>query len=219
MKILSVKAVPTVSWSSHHPLNFKPKLTTFGILCFGLMIFGIGEALLIAAGAGVSPWTVFAQGIGLVTGLSIGWATLLVSLGVLALWIPLKQIPGIGTLANAVIIAAAIEISLPYLPSPENYAMKIVETALGILMVGFGSGLYLIAHLGAGPRDGLMTGLQRVSGLPIAWVRTSIEITAVAFGWVLGGTVGVGTVMFALGIGPAVSIGLFTVHRFSQSSV
>lgn len=217
MKMLSVRAVPTVSWSSSHPLNLKPQLTTLLILCFGLTIFGIGEALLIAAGAGVSPWTVLAQGIGLVTGLSIGWATLLVSVAVLISWIPLRQIPGIGTIANAVIIAAAIEISLPYLPTPESYGLKVIESALGIIMVGCGSGLYLIAHLGAGPRDGLMTGLQRVTGYPIAWVRTSIEIMVVVCGWLLGGTVGLGTLMFAFGIGPAVSIGLFTVHRFSHS--
>jgi uncharacterized protein len=219
MKILSVKAVPIVSWSSSHPLNLRPKFATLGILCFGLAIFGIGEALLIAAGAGVSPWTVFAQGIGLVTGLSIGWATFLVSAGVLLLWIPLKQTPGIGTILNAVIISAAIELSLPYLPQPDFYGLRLLEAVVGILMVGFGSGLYLIAHLGAGPRDGLMTGLQRVTGFPIAWVRTSIEITAVICGWFLGGTVGLGTLLFAFGIGPAVSVGLFAVQKFSPASV
>lgn len=173
---------------------------------------------MIAAGAGVSPWTVFAQGIGLQTGLSIGWATFAVSGAVLLLWVPLRQVPGIGTILNAVIISAAIEISLPFLPSFENYLLRIVESAIGILLVGFGSGMYLIANLGPGPRDGLMTGLQRVTGFPIARVRTSIELTVVLFGWILGGTVGLGTVMFAFGIGPAVSIGLYSVHRFSPVS-
>jgi len=217
VKLLSVKAVPRVSWSSEHPLNFKPRILTLSILCGGLIIFGIGEALLIAAGAGVSPWTVLAQGIGLATGLSIGWATFSVGIAVLLTWIPLKQIPGIGTIANAVIIAAAIELFLPYLPVPESYGLKIVESAIGILMVGFGSGLYLVAHLGPGPRDGLMTGLQRVTEFPIAWVRMSIELTVVALGWLLGGTVGLGTLMFALGIGPAVSVALYTVKNVSKT--
>ena len=115
------------------------------------------------------------------------------------------------------IIAAAIELFLPYLPVPESYGLKIVQSAIGILMVGFGSGLYLVAHLGPGPRDGLMTGLQRVTGFPIAWVRMSIELTVVALGWLLGGTVGLGTLMFALGIGPAVSVGLYTVKNVSKT--
>ena len=217
MKLLSVKAVPSVSWSSEHPLNFRPRLKTLFILCSGLVIFGIGEAALIAAGAGVSPWTVFAQGIGIVTGLSIGWATFVVSVGVLLLWIPLKQTPGLGTLLNAIIISAAIELSLPYLPQPSMYGFKIVQSAVGVLLVGMGSGLYLIAHLGAGPRDGLMTGLQRVTNFPIAWVRTALEITAVLFGWLLGGTLGLGTLMFAFGIGPAVSIGLYLVQHWSST--
>ncbi len=216
MKLFSVKAVPTVSWSSEHPLNFQPEFKTLLILCFGLIVFGIGEASLIAAGAGVSPWTVFAQGIGAVTGLSIGWATFAVSVGVLVLWVPLKQIPGLGTLLNAVIISAAIELSLPYLPQPELFAIKVMQSAVGILMVGLGSGLYLMAHLGPGPRDGLMTGLQDVSNLPIAWVRTGLEVTAVFFGWLLGGTVGLGTLMFALGIGPAVALGISAVHGVSR---
>ena len=214
MKLLSVKAVPRVSWSSEHPLNFKPRILTLSILSGGLIIFGIGEALLIAAGAGVSPWTVLAQGIGLATGLSIGWATFSVGIAVLLTWIPLKQIPGIGTIANAVIIAAAIELFLPYLPVPESYGLKIVESAIGILMVGFGSGLYLVAHLGPGPRDGLMTGLTKLTNLPIALVRSFLEISAVFAGWYLGGTVGVGTLIFAFGVGPCVALGLFLVNKF-----
>ena len=195
-----------MSWSSRHPLNVKPNILTLGMLCIGLVVFGLGEALLIAAGTGVSPWTVFAQGLGLVMDLSIGWATFVVSAGVLLFWIPLKQVPGIGTILNAVIISAVIGISLPYLPKPPVYGLQVIESVIGIL----------IAHLGAGPRDGLMTGLQRVTDLPIAWVRTSIEIVVVLCGWLLGGTVGLGTVLFAFGIGPAVSIGLFTVQKYSS---
>ena len=111
MNFLSVKAVPTVSWSSRGPLNFRPEAKTVFLLCLGLILFGIGEALLIAAGAGVSPWVVFAEGISLVTGLNIGWANFLVSIGVLLLWIPLRQTPGLGTILNAILVSAAITIS------------------------------------------------------------------------------------------------------------
>ena len=219
MKFLSVKGVPVVSWSSARPLNFRPPALTLSLLCIGLVIFGIGEAMLIAAGAGVSPWTVFAQGISLNTGLSIGWATFIVSVAVLLLWIPLSQTPGLGTILNAIIISAAIELSLPYLPQPQLYILKIAESIGGILLVGLGSGLYLVANLGPGPRDGLMTGLQRLTKFPIASVRTSIEVIAVMLGWLLGGTVGIGTLLFAFGIGPAISVGLYNVGRLSPKPI
>lgn len=218
MKIFSVKSVPITSWSSAQALNFRPRFTTLLLLCIGLTIFGIGESLLIKSGAGNSPWTVLSQGFSEISGWSIGATTFLTSLGVLLLWIPLRQTPGIGTVLNAVIISLAIEFSLPYLPSSEVYALQVLETTVGILLVGFGSGIYLIANLGPGPRDGLMTGLQRVSGQPVARVRTAIEITVVLFGWLLGGTVGLGTLMFAFGIGPAVSMGLYGVNYFSARS-
>jgi uncharacterized membrane protein YczE len=218
MKLFSVKSVPIVSWSSDHALNFRPRILTLCILCIGLTIFGIGEALLIASGAGNSPWTVLSQGVSEISGWTIGVTTFLTSLAVLLLWIPLKQTPGIGTILNAVIISIAIELALPYLPQPDNYLLQVAEVAFGILLVGFGSGLYLIANLGPGPRDGLMTGLQRATNLPVARVRTAIEITVVLFGWLLGGTVGLGTLMFAFGIGPAVSMGLYLVNYFSARS-
>ena len=133
------------------------------------------------------------------------------SVAVLLLWIPLKQVPGIGTIAYAVIISLVIELTLPLLPTPEQVGLKILQGVIGILLVGLGSGFYLAAHLGAGPRDGLMTGLSRLTNFPIAWVRTTIEIAAVSVGWLLGGRVGIGTVLFAIGIGPAVSLGLTLV--------
>lgn len=209
MKIFKVKSVPVVSWSSKTPLTLKPRLTTLFWLIIGLLLFGLGETLLIAAGAGVSPWTVFAQGIGVTFGIGIGEATLYIGIGVLLLWIPLKRRPGIGTVMNVIIIAGVIEYALPYIPSAETYTWKFIETIAGILLVGLGSGFYLVANLGSGPRDGLMTGLQAVTNAPIAWVRLSIEITVTIIGWTLGGVVGLGTVLFAAGIGPAVSAGLF----------
>ena len=211
MKIFSVKSVPQASWSSEKPLNFSPSPITVLILCLGLTLFGLGESLIITAGAGMSPWTVLAEGLSISTNLSIGSLTFLISLAVLLLWIPLKQMPGIGTLLNVIIIAAVIEWSLPYLPHPEHYELKILQAFVGTLLVGFASGIYLIANLGPGPRDGLMTGFQRITGFPIAWVRASIEIVVVTIGWALGGSIGLATIIFAFGIGPAVSVGLFCI--------
>ena len=217
MKIFSIRSVPKTKWSSEKALNFAPKPFTLLMLCFGLFLFGLGESLIITASTGMSPWTVLAEGLSVTTNLSIGSLTFLVSLGVLLLWIPLRQQPGIGTILNVIIIAAVIEWSLPYLPHPEQYPMKIMQVICGTLLVGLASGIYLIANLGPGPRDGLMTGCQRVTGLPIAWVRVFLELTVISIGWYLGGTVGIGTVIFAFGIGPAVSIGLYFIAKISKT--
>ena len=216
MKIFSIKSVPKVSWSSEKPLNFSPSPLTLLMLCFGLTLFGLGESLIITAGAGMSPWTVLAEGLSISSGLSIGALTFLISLGVLLLWIPIKQMPGVGTMLNVVIIAAVIEWSLPFLPHPDQYGLQILQAIIGTIIVGFASGIYLIANLGPGPRDGLMTGFQRVTGLPIAWVRAMIEIVVVAIGFSLGGTLGLATLIFAFGIGPAVSIGLYCVAALAK---
>ena len=170
--------------------------------------------MLIAASVGVSPWTVLAQGISIKTGYSIGLTTFVVSISVLCLWIPLKQKPGIGTILNTIIISIVLDVSLPYLPTPESFFLQILQVIIGVLIVGLGSGLYLISNLGPGPRDGLMTGLQKKTNLPIALIRTLIEMSAIVFGWYLGGIVGLGTIVFALGIGPFVSAGLFFVGRY-----
>ena len=216
MKIFLIKSVPKTQWSSDIPLNFSPKPLTVLILCIGLGLFGLGESLIITASAGMSPWTVLAEGLSLTTGLTIGALTFLISLGVLLLWIPLKQHAGIGTILNVIIIAAVIEWSLPYLPHPDDYVMKIVQIICGTLIVGVASGIYLIANLGPGPRDGLMTGCQRITKLPIAWVRIFLEITVISIGWSLGGTIGIGTIIFAFGIGPAVSVGLYSIASISK---
>ena len=216
MKIFSVRSVPTTKWSSEVPLNFSPKPLTVFVLCIGLFLFGLGESLIITASIGMSPWTVLAEGLSITTGLSIGALTFLISLGVLLLWIPLKQQAGIGTILNVIIIAAVIEWSLPYLPHPETYAMQILQAILGTLVVGIASGIYLIANLGPGPRDGLMTGCQRATNLPIAWVRVFLEITVISVGWMLGGTIGLATVIFAFGVGPAVSLGLYCIASISR---
>lgn len=216
MKIFTVRSVPTTQWSSDKPLNFSPKPLTLFFLILGLFLFGLGESLIITASIGMSPWTVLAEGLSLTSGLSIGVLTFIISLVVLLLWVPLKQKAGIGTILNVIIIAAVIEWSLPYLPHPETYLMRILQATLGTLIVGFASGIYLIANLGPGPRDGLMTGCQRVTNLPIAWVRVFLEITVISIGWVLGGTIGVATVIFAFGVGPTVSLGLYFIASISN---
>ena len=211
---LSIRSIPKVSWSSNNPLNFKPKISTFLFLCIGLSLFGLGEGLIMISYIGNSPWQVLAQGIALHANFSIGFITFLISISVLSLWIFLGQKPGMGTFLNALIIAAMIDLSIAFIPTPELYISKFLMLVCGVLLVGFGSGLYLIANLGPGPRDGLMTGLQKKTNLPIAAVRAFIEITVATVGWYLGGTLGEGTLLFAFGIGPAVALGLFLVSRF-----
>jgi uncharacterized protein len=208
-----IKNIPKTSWSSKKPLNIKPKIKTLLFLILGLFLFGLGETLLLASGAGVSPWTVLAEGISVYSSYSVGWSTFWMSLAVLLLWIPLKQKPGIGTILNVIIIALVFDYTLPYLPDPENYEFKVLQVIIGVLITGLGSGFYLISNLGPGPRDGLMTGVQRITGKPIALVRSAIEVIVVFFGWKLGGTVGLGTIIFALGIGPSVAVGIYFVSK------
>ena len=210
---LKIKKIPKVNWSSEKPLNFKPKFSTFFFLCFGLSLFGLGEGLLIVSFTGASPWSVLAQGISLNVNLSIGTITLLISIVVLLLWIPLRQKPGMGTILNALIIAIMIDLCIKYVPTPSNYLYQLILAVISVIMVGVGGGIYLVSNLGAGPRDGLMIGLQKITNFPIAVVRATLEISVVSIGWYLGGTVGVGTLLFAFGIGPCVALGLFLVDK------
>ena len=210
---LTIKNIPRVSWSSNKPLNFRPKLLTLFFLCFGLTLFGLGEGLLIVSAAGASPWSVLAQGIYLNIGFSVGIITVVISVIVLFLWLPLNQKPGIGTILNALIIGLMIDVCIKFVPTPENYISQLLLAIIAVLTVGLGGGIYLVGNLGAGPRDGLMIGLQQKTNLPIAAVRAFLEITVMSIGWYLGGTVGVGTLLFALGIGPAVALGLFLVGK------
>ena len=208
---LSIKSIPKVYWSSERPLNFKPKISSLFFLCFGLSLFGLGEGLLIVSSTGASPWSVLAQGISLHIDLSIGTITFLISFAVLFLWIFLKQKPGIGTILNALIIALMIDLSIKFIPAPDSFIFRLILASFAVLSVGIGSGIYLVANLGPGPRDGLMTGLQKKTNFPIAAVRAFLEITVVSIGWYLGGIVGVGTLLFAFGVGPAVAL-LSLIH-------
>jgi len=212
---LTIKNIPKVSWSSKEPLNLKPKLSTFFFLCFGLILFGIGEGLLLVSYTGASPWSVLAQGISNYVDLSIGTITFCISLFVITLWIFLSQKPGIGTFLNVIIIAVMIDVCINNVTTPESFELKIFLAIFAVIITGIGSGIYLIANLGPGPRDGLMTGLQKKTNFPIAFVRAFLEISVVTIGWYLGGTVGIGTIFFAFGIGPCVAFGLYVVDKIS----
>jgi len=226
-EVFTIKQIPKVVWSSEDSFNLKPKPLTFIFLVFGLFLFGLGESLLITSGAGVGPYTVLAQGISNLTDWSIGLSTFVISIFVLVLWIPLKQKPGMGTILNAFIIALTIEFSVYYLPYPESYPLQVLQVVIGVLTIGLGSGFYLISNLGAGPRDGLMIGLQRISNMPIYSIRTTIEISVVIIGSLcllnnidklLGEVVGLGTAIFALGIGPSVALGITLVGKLSKQA-
>ena len=185
------------------------------VLIFGLMIFGIGEAFLVVTSLGNSPWVVLSEGISLNSTLNIGESTFLVSVVVLLLWIPLRQKPGFGTLANIVVIAASIELGLLIIPTVENIYFKYVYVLFGIALVGIGSALYITCGLGTGPRDGLMTGLHYKTGVRVGRVRLGIEVVALSIGAILGGSLGVGTALFALLIGQSVAVSLGVLGRLT----
>ena len=210
---LKIKKIPKVNWSSEKPYNFKPKFSTLFFCCFGLMLFGLGEGLLIVSFTGASPWSVLAQGLSLNVNLSIGMLTFLISVTVLILWIPLGQKPGMATILNAIIIALMIDLCIKFVPTPSSYINQLILAVVSVITVGIGGGIYLVANLGAGPRDGLMVGLQKLTNFPIAAVRGTLEISVVSVGWYLGGTVGIGTILFAFGIGPCVALGLYLVDK------
>ena len=196
------------------PKDFKPKFKTILYLVLGLILFATGETLLITANQGVSPWTVLAQGISFQSNLSIGVTTFIVSIFVLLLWYPLSQKPGLGTILNIILISIVIDLTIPILPYPKSFSFQIIQSVVAVFVVGLGSGFYLTANLGPGPRDGLMTGLQNLTNQPIALIRTIIEVSAVGVGFYLGGIVGIGTLLFAFGIGPTVSLGIFIVMKY-----
>lgn len=210
------RTVPVTRWRSTRRWTGNPG--TIAILILGLWLFGTGEALVVVSDLGNGPWTVMAQGLSLRTGLSIGWTTFIISVSVLLLWIPLRERPGLGTIANAVVIALALQVGVSFLPHPSNVALQLVTVIVGIALIGLGSGLYLTTNLGPGPRDGWMTGVHRRTGWPIYGVRLGIEVIVVIIGWLLGGTVGLGTVLFALLIGPSVGYGLMTVGALAGAT-
>ena len=203
-KIFSLTSVPSLFWSAPTPLSIKPPLLSVLFLFIGLSIFGFGHAILFGSNFGVSPWMVLAQGLAIEFEIGIGLSIIFVSFGVLIFWIPLKEKPGIGTFINFFVVAAVIEMTLPYIPYQTDISLKLLQVFLGILVIGIGGSIYLIANLGPGPRDGLMTGISKKTKIPMAYVRNVLEISVVIIGWSLGGTAGVGTLIFAIMIGPAI---------------
>jgi uncharacterized membrane protein YczE len=182
-------------------------------LLLGLCAFGTGEALVVASELGNSPWTVLAEGVQVQTGIAIGVATVAISFAILLAWLPLGQRPGLGTIANAIVIGVAIDVALAVVGHPQGLLTRWLMVVGGIALVALGSGLYLTTFLGPGPRDGLMTGLHRRTGVQIGAIRTGIEVTALLAGWALGGTLGLGTLAFAVAIGPAVAAMLRLLAR------
>ena len=167
----------------------------------GLILYGVSMALMLRANLGLNPWDVFHEGVAMRTGWSFGTVTIVVGAFVLLLWLPLRQKPGIGTISNIIMIGLSVDAALWLVTTPEGYAARLVMLLSGIILCGAAGGAYIGAGLGPGPRDGLMTGFVRVSGLSIRLVRTLIELAVLVVGWLLGGTIGLGTVLFAVGIG------------------
>ena len=214
------RTIPHTPWRAESTWSLglgRYHLERLLILIFGLTIFGLGDAFLIMSTLGNSPWTVLAEGISLNTPLNIGESTFIISVFILLLWIPLRQKPGFGTLANIVVIATAIELGLHVIPSTENLSLQLFYIFFGIALVGFGSALYITCGLGTGPRDGLMTGLHYKTGVRVGRVRLGIEIIALSVGALLGGSLGIGTALFALLIGQSVAISLGVVDRITSN--
>ena len=208
------KTVPITPWRAEHRWQLSPMRVL--ILFFGLAIFGLGDSLLVQGNVGNAPWTVFSQGLTLKTGMSIGWATFVISVFVLLIWIPLNEKPGFGTLSNIVLIATFIEVGTHIFPKQSSIAAGILFSLIGIAMVGFGSALYITCGLGPGPRDGAMTGIHYKTGIRVGRVRLGIEVVVLVIGWLMGGTVGIGTALFALLIGQSVAIFLGIVARLTH---
>lgn len=208
------KTVPITPWTAHGRWDLS--ISRVAILFFGLAIFGLGDSLLIQGNTGNAPWTVLAQGLTRRTELSIGWATFLISVFVLLIWIPLKERPGFGTLSNIVLIALFIEIGTHIFPEQQNLFSGTLYALLGITLVGMGSAIYITCGLGPGPRDGAMTGVHFKTGIRVGRVRMGIEVVVLVAGWILGGTVGVGTALFALLIGQSVAIFLGVLARLTS---
>ena len=188
-------------------------------LIIGLFLYGMGIALIVRGAIGVAPWDVLTQGVDNHTHLGFGLITVLLSGVVLLFWIPLRQKPGVGTVLNALLVGPSADVGLALIPADLDLWARILLFAAGLLLLAVATGLYIGAHFGPGPRDGLMTGLHRRTGWPIWIVRTGIELTVLSIGWVLGGNVGVGTVLFAVLVGPLCNwtIPLFSIRRTASA--
>jgi hypothetical protein len=208
------KTVPITPWRALHRWDLS--ITRILILFFGLTIFGLGDAFVVQSNIGNAPWTVFAQGLSLKTGLSLGRATFFTGCGVLLFWIPLRERPGFGTLSNIVIISASIQFGVDHFPLQHTLVNGIASALFGIALVGVGSALYITCGLGPGPRDGAMTGIHNRTGVRVGRVRLGIEVSVLIIGGLLGGHIGLGTALFALLIGQSVAISFGIVARLTS---
>jgi uncharacterized membrane protein YczE len=190
-------------------------------LLVGLTLYGLAVAMIVRAGLGLDPWNVLNQGVAERLPLSYGVVMILIGAAVLLLWLPLRQKPGIGTVANVLLIGVFADLGLAWIPADLPLAVRIVMLVAGVVLTGVATGAYVGAGLGPGPRDGLMTGIVKRTGWPVKYVRTAIEIAVVAVGWLLGGAVGLGTVLFALTIGPLVHVflPLFTIRDAEKAAL
>ena len=190
-------------------------------LLTGLFLFGFAAAMMLKASLGVDPWTVFAEGLHVTWGWGFGWIIVISSGVVLLLWIPLRQMPGLGTVLNALLVGPSMEVGLALVDAPELLVHKMVLFAAGLLMMGIASGFYIGAGFGPGPRDGLMVGINARFGWPLWAARTTVEVIVLSIGWFLGGTVGVGTVIFALMIGPLAqrAIKVYRIGPYSPKAI
>ena len=208
------KTVPITPWRARHRWDLS--ISRVLILFFGLAIFGFGDALVVQSNLGNAPWTVFAQGLSLKTGLSLGWATFYTGFVVLLIWIPLRERPGFGTISNIIIISAAIQVGVEIFPLQNTFLGGLASALLGIALVGVGTALYITCGLGPGPRDGAMTGMHNRTGIRVGRVRMGIEVTVLVIGALLGGHIGLGTALFALLIGQSVAISFGVVARLTS---
>jgi hypothetical protein len=208
------KTIPVTPWRAEHRWQLNP--LRIAVLFFGLAIFGLGDSLLVQSNIGNAPWTVFAEGVSLKTGWALGFSTFVISIFVLLAWIPLREKPGFGTLSNIVLIASFIQVGVTIFPEQSSYLSGVIYVLAGIALVGIGSSLYITCGLGPGPRDGAMTGIHNATGIRVGRVRLGIEVTVLAAGWLMGGTLGLGTLLFALLIGNSVAISLGIVARLTS---
>lgn len=206
------KVIPIMPWTASSFWDLNPK--SLLVLVFGLILFGLGEACLVLANLGSIPWTVLSQGLSQQLGIQLGFMTFIISGLALLSWIPIRIKPGIGTVLNMIIIAWVLGMVVETVDGPESLLGRLVLTFFGIFLVGLASAIYLTCHMGAGPRDGLMVGLCQLTGWRVSVVRTGIEVTVSLLGWLLGGTLGIGTVLFAIGVGWAMQFSLTLLLTF-----
>ena len=202
--------IPVTPWRASTTWGIRPRMVA--PLLLGLTLFGVGEGLLVRSRLVATPWTVFAQGLAQHAHISLGWATALISVVVLVAWFPLRERPGLGTIANLVVIALVLNLTADLVPSPSQLWPRAIYVLVGVAAIGIGSALYLTTGLGPGPRDGLMTSLHRRLGVSVVYVRLTLEATVLVIGWLLGGTVGLATAIFATTIGFSIGASLHALQ-------